>query len=159
MFSLHAPLGRIRLAFVVASAAALFVFARVYPDAEPERPAPPAVEIPAAAAPLDELARTPTFTPYTQGPELINRQEVSRALMRAYPPLLRDAGIGGTATVWFFLDQAGRVRDNRLQASSGHAALDEAALQVAAMMRFTPAVNRDHTTPVWVLLPITFQVR
>jgi outer membrane biosynthesis protein TonB len=34
---------------------------------------------------------------------------VQRALERNYPPLLRDAGIGGTPVVWFFIDENGRV--------------------------------------------------
>jgi protein TonB len=106
-----------------------------------------------------DLASAPTFTPYTVAPDLINRPEVSRALEREYPPLLRDAGIGGTARVWFFIDEDGRVQDRRLDASSGHAQLDEAAMAVASLMRFTAALNRDKKVPVWVAFPITFQVR
>ena len=82
-----------------------------------------------------------------------------RALEREYPPLLRDAGIGGTANIWFFIDENGRVQDTRIQESSGHQQLDEAALRVADIMRFTAALNRDKKVPVWVAFPITFQVR
>lgn len=106
-----------------------------------------------------DVSDQPTFTPYTVAPDLINRNDVGRALEREYPPLLRDAGIGGTARVWFFIDEEGKVQDTRLQESSGHAQLDEAALDVASIMRFTPALNRDKKVPVWVAFPITFQVR
>ncbi len=106
-----------------------------------------------------DLSEGPTFTPYTVGPELINRDEVGRALMREYPPLLRDAGIGGSPQVWFFIDENGRVQDTQLRESSGHTQLDEAALKVADLMRFTAALNREKKVPVWVSLPITFQVR
>jgi protein TonB len=106
-----------------------------------------------------DLSAAPTFTPYTVAPDLINRTDVSRALEREYPPLLRDAGIGGTARVWFFIDEEGRVQDRRLDESSGHAQLDEAAMAVASLMRFTAALNRDKKVPVWVAFPITFQVR
>jgi protein TonB len=106
-----------------------------------------------------DVSAAPTFTPYTVAPDLINRDEIGRALMREYPPLLRDAGIGGTARVWFFIDENGRVQDTRIDQSSGHAQLDEAALKVADQMRFTAALNRDKTVPVWVAFPITFQVR
>jgi len=106
-----------------------------------------------------DLSAAPTFTPYTVAPDLINRSDVSRALEREYPPLLRDAGIGGTARVWFFIDEDGRVQDRRLDESSGHAQLDEAAMAVASLMRFTAALNRDKKVPVWVAFPITFQVR
>jgi len=49
--------------------------------------------------------------------------------------------------------------DSRIEKSSGHTQLDEAALKVAAVYRFTPALNRDQTVQVWIQLPITFQVQ
>lgn len=105
------------------------------------------------------LTDAPVFTPYTVAPELRNGTEVRRALERNYPPLLRDAGIGGNVLVWFFIDEQGRVQKTQLKQSSGHDALDEAALEVAEVMRFTPALNRDQKVPVWVSLPITFKAR
>lgn len=104
-----------------------------------------------------ELVEGPTFTPFTQAPSILNRQEVVDAMSREYPPLLRDAGIGGTVTVWFFINEFGQVEDRRINQSSGHAALDDAALRVAGVYRFSPAKNRDTDVPVWVQFPITFQ--
>lgn len=101
----------------------------------------------------------PQFTPYTVGPDIRNRAEVTEALQSEYPPLLRDAGIGGTVGVWIYIDENGEVHDTRIQEGSGHAALDQAALNVAATMDFTPALNRDQPVPVWVAFPITFQVQ
>jgi protein TonB len=77
----------------------------------------------------------------------------------AYPPLLREAGVGGTVGVYFFIDEEGAVRNTILRESSGHPALDEAALRVANVYRFEPALNRQEPVPVWVAFPITFQVR
>ena len=101
----------------------------------------------------------PVFTPYTVPPSIANREEVVRAMVDAYPALLRDAGIGGTVRVYLFIDEDGLVRDRRIDESSGHAALDDAALDVANVYRFRPALNRDAPTAVWVSFPITFQVR
>jgi protein TonB len=106
-----------------------------------------------------DIGANPTFTPFTVAPDITNRNEVIRALEREYPPLLRDAGIGGTANIWFFIDENGRVQDTRIQESSGHSQLDDAALRVADIMQFTAALNRDKKVPVWVAFPITFQVR
>jgi protein TonB len=106
-----------------------------------------------------DLSAAPTFTPFTVAPSILNRDEVIRAMTREYPPLLRDAGIGGTVRVYFFIDEQGTVQDFRVDQSSGHAALDEAALAVASVYRFSPALNRDKKVPVWVSFPITFQVR
>ncbi len=79
--------------------------------------------------------------------------------MKEYPTILRDAGIGGTVVVWMFISEEGEVLNRRVSESSGHVALDEAALEVADVFRFTPALNRDRIVQVWIQLPITFQVR
>lgn len=103
--------------------------------------------------------REPTFTPFTQAPTLLNRKEVASALQAEYPPLLRDAGVEGTVNVWFHIGDDGRVLATQVQETSGHRALDEAALRVAEKIRFSPALNKDDAVPVWVALPISFQLR
>ena len=105
------------------------------------------------------IGAAPVFTPYTVKPDYTNGNEVRRALEREYPPLLRDAGIGGTTIVWFFIDEQGVVQNQVVQQSSGHQALDDAALRVAPVFKFTPALNRDKAVPVWVQLPITFTTK
>jgi periplasmic protein TonB len=106
-----------------------------------------------------DLSAAPVFTPFTVAPEIKNVREVIRAMEREYPPILRDAGIGGRVVMWFFIDEDGRVQDNRIFESSGHSALDEAAIKVAGVYQFTPALNRDKKVKVWVQFPITFEVR
>ena len=106
-----------------------------------------------------DLSATPVFTPMTVRPELKNRREVGEALVRLYPPLLRNAGIGGEVVVWFFLSEEGTVLDSRVSQSSGHVQFDKAALEVADVFRFTPALNRDRIVQVWIQLPISFQVQ
>jgi TonB family protein len=41
--------------------------------------------------------------------------------------------------------------------SSGHKALDDAALQVANIIQFTPALNGEEAAPAWITYPITFK--
>ena len=106
-----------------------------------------------------DVSSAPTFTPYEVPPQITNTRAVQQALEREYPPLLRDAGIGGTVRVQFYIDETGRVINTLLDQSSGHAQLDEAAMAVAEIMQFTPAQNRDKNVAVWVAFPITFQVR
>jgi protein TonB len=105
------------------------------------------------------LSAEPTSTPFTVAPSILNRSEVVAAMNREYPPLLRDAGIGGTVRVYFFIDENGQVQDRRVDKSSGHAAIDTAAMAVAEVYDFTPALNEDTNVPVRVSFPITFQVR
>lgn len=109
--------------------------------------------VPDAADPIDG----PHFTPFTTRPELLNGSEVAAALQEAYPPLLRDAGIGGKVDVWFYIDERGLVTKVQISRSSGRDELDEAALEVADVFRFRPARNGDEVTSVWVSIPIIFQ--
>ncbi len=120
-----------------------------------ELPPPPTL----AEATAEDLAKAPTFTPYTVRPDIKNRLEVQKALQREYPPLLREAGIGGAVQVWFFIDEEGQVVRTLVHESSGYEELDEAALMVADVIRFSPALNRDKRVPVWISLPIMFQAR
>ena len=106
-----------------------------------------------------DLSAAPVFTPMTVQPEIKNRREVEAALMKEYPSILRNAGIGGQVIVWFFISEEGRVLDRRVSESSGYAQLDEAALKVADVFQFTPALNREKIVPVWIRFPITFQVQ
>lgn len=75
-----------------------------------------------------------------------------------YPSILRDNGIGGTVEVWFFISTEGRVLDSRVSVASPHTQLNEAALEVASIFRFSPALNRETIVEVWIQLPITFEV-
>lgn len=117
------------------------------------RPRPEPSQAPTA------LAREPRFTPMTERPQLRNPQEILRLLQRSYPPALRDTGIGGVAHVWFFIDETGQVAKVQIHESSGHPALDEAALAVGRQMEFEPALNGDEPVAVWVSLPVMFEVQ
>ena len=94
----------------------------------------------------------------TVSPEILNRPEIIRALTRLYPSILRDNGIGGTVEVWFFISTEGRVLDSRVSVASPHSDLNDAALEVANIFRFSPALNRETIVEVWIQLPITFEV-
>jgi TonB family protein len=127
--------------------------APVQPAGRVEPRTPPTPETEAA------VRAGPVFTPMTVAPDLTNRDVVAQALQQHYPPMLRDAGIGGRPTAWFYIDATGTVQQVRLEKSSGHPALDEAALRVGQLMQFTPARNRDKPVAVWVELPIIFTAR
>ena len=132
------------------------------PTEQATTPAPepvPAVsssEQPPAPPSLDRQASEPAFTPMTVRPVLENTTRVREVLLAEYPALLRDAGIGGTSVLWIHIPTSGAVDDARVFESSGFAALDEAALNVARAMVFTPAMNGDQVTDTWVQLPIRF---
>ena len=114
---------------------------------------------PTETAAETDVSAAPTFTPFTIGPTLLNRDDVARSMVNSYPEELRRAGIGGIVRVFFFVNQQGVVQDFRIHETSGFDQLDAAALAVADVYRFSPALNRDKVVPVWVSLPIEFQVR
>lgn len=107
----------------------------------------------------DDLSSFRAFTPDMVQPSLRNRGEVERALQRHYPPLLRDAGIGATVNVTFWIDETGKVVRYQVAQSSGYEAFDEAAVKVADIMQFSPALNRNQPVRVMVAIPIRFQVQ
>ncbi len=106
---------------------------------------------------LDELAREPRFTPFTQAPELMNRVEIRGFLQTRYPAYMSSRGMGGRAVLWILIDAGGGIRKGVLLRSSGSSVLDDAALEAIDRMEFRPAVNHGKRVPVWVQLPISFQ--
>lgn len=107
---------------------------------------------------LEDGPPSPEATPYTQGPELTNGPQMAKLLSRNYPRGLQEDGIGGRVLIWFLVDEYGYARRWLLKSSSGYRALDRAALKVASLMRFRPAINYDRHVAVWVVLPVTFHV-
>ena len=70
--------------------------------------------------------------------------------------MLRDAGVGGTVLMHFFIDAAGSLENVLVAQTSGFEQLDQAAMRVAEVFEFSPALNRDERVPVWIQVPITF---
>lgn len=110
---------------------------------------------PKAGSPKDR----PSFIPRDVDPRATNDDEIRKLLRRFYPPMLKDAGIGGTVTLWLFVNENGDVEKWQVQKSSGYDAMDEAAGKVAQRMEFKPAMNRNEPIGVWVSRNITFRVR
>ena len=98
----------------------------------------------------------PSFIPYTVAPKLQNQGEVLAVLEKVYPARLREARIGGRVLLWLYIDASGRVQRTVLGESSGMEALDEAAQEVAVKMLFSPALNRDQKTAVWLAQSVAF---
>lgn len=106
-----------------------------------------------------DISEQPAYTPYEVKPEMRNRAEFARLLERNYPPMLKDAGIGGRTVLWVFIDEDGQVENTRVQESSGHEELDQAAMDVITQAQFSPALNRDQRVPVWIAIPVNWTVR
>lgn len=106
---------------------------------------------------VERVGAEPTFTPYDVKPTLTNREEFVRALEAGYPPVLREAGVGGTVVLHVFIDETGTVRNTEIHTGSGRADLDEAARAVMRVAKFSPARNEGKEVPVWIALPVSFR--
>ena len=113
-------------------------------------------ELAAADSVLLQTRLTPPEPTFTVAPSLLNPEEVREALGRAYPRELSDRGIGGRVEVYLFIDENGQVQDARIGLSSFYQALDDAALSIADVFRFSPGLNGDERTSGWVNFPATF---
>jgi len=92
-------------------------------------------------------------------PELLNRDRVAVEISRNYPPLLRDAGVTGSVTLRMRIGSDGVVDPATIEViESTHDAFSEAAARVASQLRFRPARAAGRLVPVWVTLPVTFQL-
>ncbi|GMV04041.1 MAG: hypothetical protein AMXMBFR53_03220 [Gemmatimonadota bacterium] len=123
----------------------------VAPGGDDPEPPPP-------SRTAEELAAEPVFTPFTVAPSILNRVDIIRAMEEAYTPEMREARLVGTVRVYFFIDAEGRVARTLIDDSSGVPELDEAALRIAQVYEFSPALNKDTKVPVWVSFPISFRV-
>lgn len=77
-----------------------------------------------------------------------------------YPSSSRRAGHEGTTIITFVVGTSGRVTSARITKSSGHAALDQAAISAVRTWRFTPARNGlGHAVPSTYKQSIPFRLK
>jgi protein TonB len=93
------------------------------------------------------------FTPVLEG-EAAQQANAHMARELFYPPEAIARGLEGQVLVLLFLDAAGNAIAARLEASSGHALLDDAAVRAARTLRALP-----DSAPREVLLPVRFRLR
>ena len=79
-------------------------------------------------------------------------EQIARQLL--YPSEAIARGLEGEALVLLFLDEAGNAIAARIEASSGHAILDEAAVRAARTLRSLPS-----GAPREAVLPVRFRLR
>jgi protein TonB len=136
---------------------------------------PPAITIPAASPRLllpEEPPRNASAVPpgplrprritvpaVANSPQRLPEEvalQVAAQLARElpYPPEAVERGLQGEALLLLFLDPSGNVIAARLESSSGHAVLDEAALRAARQLRTLP-----DSAPRETLLPVRFRLR
>jgi protein TonB len=79
-------------------------------------------------------------------------EQISKQLF--YPAEAIERGLQGETLVLLFLDESGNAVAARIEASSGHALLDEAAVRAARTLRSLPA-----SAPREAIVPVRFRLR
>lgn len=132
-------------------------------SAAPERDVPGSS--PAADAAPDPATAAPVASVGERGPDAAGLRQYRLALaaeahrFRRYPEAARREGLAGTAEVRVTVAAVGAQRHAELARSSGHAALDAAALEMlqrAAAQARLPASLEGNSFAV--LLPVVFEV-
>ena len=119
----------------------------------PPAPVAPRLILPQKSQPHPSAARPPVAAQRLSGEAARSaRRQIADALL--YPREAIEQGIEGEATVLLFLDEAGDAIAARLEASSGHALLDDAAVRAARGLRSLPT-----GAPREALLPVRFRLR
>jgi len=140
-----------------------------------EAPPAPAVEVPSPEPPGRILPQkrprhaAPRHAPPPAEPRPVARQTVSLQRLSGeaaraageqmarellYPLEAIERGLQGEVLVLLFLDERGNAIAARLEESSGHALLDDAAVRAARTLRALPA-----SAPREALLPVRFRLR
>lgn len=126
-----------------------------HPMDAPLPPLPPMA--PVAGFAIDRSVEAYEMGAVEEIPRILNAREVSRAISRVYPPLLRDAGVTGHVVARFQVTEHGMVDPATIGIEAAtHDAFSAAAVRVIERMRFEPALVDGRPVATWMTVPITF---
>lgn len=121
----------------------------------------PAANVPPPPPTKEETADEPEpefFYVVEEMPQPIGGMEAIYERAKNYPEVARRAGVEGTVTVQFLVDENGDVREAIVLRSVG-AGLDELAVEAIVNTKFSPGRQRTRAVPVKMSLPIRFSLR
>jgi len=131
------------------------------PPPPPPKPKPPPPKPRAQpAAPVDSAPQNaPAAVP--QAPKTVSIGQVAyiNPPNAIYPARSRRAGEQGRVVMRVLVDRTGRPAQVSVAQSSGHPALDEAAVSAVRASLLRPYSENGVAQPVWVLMPIDFVLR
>ena len=111
----------------------------------------------ATAAPTAPAAPSPT-PPAPATPRTVSSVEYIKAPQLIYPNLSRRLGESGTVVLRILINEKGLPEQILIQKSTGYNNLDEAGRQAAQRALFKPMIENGKPVPVYVLVPLTFQL-
>ena len=131
---------------------------RTMPEQEPAQPAAAHAAADAATVP----ARATPVAQSSAAPEPVTAPRFAAAYLRNpapdYPDVAQRRGWEGTTILNVHVLANGRPDQVRLSASSGHDALDDAAVAAVSDWRFVPAKRGTESIDGWVSVPVVFKL-
>ena len=121
------------------------------PQLDIEEPVAPPTDVPMAPS-QNAIAASATPSAAAQDLKTSNRVDPT------YPPASRRAGEEGTVRVRVLVDEHGRPKDVVVAQTSGHPALDEAAVAAVRKWRFVAATNGQTAISAWTQVAVTFKL-
>ncbi|QJD90201.1 energy transducer TonB [Duganella dendranthematis] len=118
------------------------------------RPAEPTT---AHAAPTTAQVAPPA-PPAPSTPKTVSGVEYVRAPSPVYPSMSRRMGETGTVMLRVLIGEKGNAEQVTVQKSSGSSNLDEAGRQAVLRALYKPFIEDGKAVPVYVLVPINFQL-
>ncbi len=130
------------------------------PKARPKLVRPRSLPKGAVPGPLPELNGAPVAPPTPRDAQANTSPEPVEGACPPpiFPKIAQLRGWSGTVYLWIDVSASGTVTDVRIDTSSGHKILDEAAMKAVRDWRFTPAVSAGVRTSVTVRKPIEFSL-
>lgn len=112
----------------------------------------------AASDEAESAAEVPAFSGMSATlPRLVDRAAEEEAIRRHYPEDLQRRGVGGTVSVYLWVDSLGQVDLVNMRKGSGVPKLDRAALRAVDDLRFVPATRGGVPVGTWVEFDLVFE--
>jgi protein TonB len=128
-------------------------------SALPSAPSPgPSVSTPAAPAPAASPAPHAAVPRDSSGGKGFSGPRVDRQRQPRYPDAARREGVEGVVLVKALVQPDGGIGAVEVERSSGHAVLDQAAVQAIRDWRFRPAERNGARVEAWVVVSIHFKI-
>jgi protein TonB len=121
----------------------------------PPEPPPPVVAVNTPPEPAPPAPPAPPPVPKTVAATAV---QYLRPPAPVYPAMSRRTGESGRVVLRVLIDEKGLPRQIAVQQSSGHARLDNAALEAMKDARFKPYTENGVALPVWAPAPIAFDL-
>jgi protein TonB len=111
---------------------------------------------PPTSAPATEAPPTPAPAPFQ---EANYKAAYLQNPTPHYPAMARERRWQGEVQLRVRILADGTAGEIRLERSSGHEALDEAAMESVQHWRFVPAKEGDKAVDSWAIIPIAFKLK